>query len=76
MLVKYLVEHGASLFLTTNDGDTPLTVAQKEKVMEERAEGGGGGKGKEKEGTGMDDCLHYLQGERVLMIFSYYQRVR
>ena len=28
--MQYLVEHGASLFLTTKDGNTPLEVAEEE----------------------------------------------
>ncbi len=30
-LVKYLVEHGASLYLTTADGDTPVDVASNDR---------------------------------------------
>lgn len=57
-VIRYLVQHGASLFLRTRDGDTPLNIAQEEHKL----------LGVE-QGAGLDDnlkaateCLEYLRG--------------
>ncbi len=58
-MVRYQVEHGASLFLATQDGDTPYNIAQEEQklLMEE---------GVEPQEThtlqAAAECLEYLTG--------------
>ena len=41
-MVQYLLEHGASLFLTTKDGETPLMIGEEEcKLQGDDGLGGG-----------------------------------
>ncbi len=59
-MVRYLVEHGASLFLATQDGDTPYHIAQEEhKLLQEE---GAGPKGNHTHQAAAE-CLEYLRGE-------------
>ena len=55
-LVKYLVEHGASLFLVTSDGDTPLGVATKDHTEQDDDND---------DEEDVDSCFKYLTGRCV-----------
>ena len=60
-IVRYLVEHGASMFLATRDGDTPYNIAQEEhKLLLEE------GEESQNSNTLLSaaKCLEYLRGER------------
>jgi hypothetical protein len=66
VVTRYLVEHGASLFLATKDGDTPLHIAEEEcklvKAGQQERESG------EDRGTleTAVQCLDYLKGTQLL----------
>ena len=56
-MIKYLVHQGASLFLTTKDGDTPIEILVEDyKTQKENKE--------DSERTSqLVACLDYLQGK-------------
>ena len=56
-MIKYLLYQGASLYLTTKDGDTPLKIAMEDfKTMKDQE--------KDKDqNKRLLACLHYLSGQ-------------
>ena len=58
-VIRYLLEHGASLFLMTRDGDTPLAIAQEElKLVKAEQQSSADVL------TSATKCLEYLQGQQ------------
>ncbi len=56
-MIHYLIDNGASLFLTTQDEETPLKIAVEEYKVQSQGEG-------KQEGSQMAvECLHYLMGK-------------
>ncbi len=53
-MIHYLIDNGASLFLTTQDGETPLKIAIEEYEVQ--------GEGKQEGSQMAVECLHYLIG--------------
>ena len=60
-MIKYLVHQGASLFLTTKDGDTPIEIIMEDyKAQKEN--------NNDSERTSqLVACLEYLQGKNRLL---------
>ena len=62
-ITRYLVENGASLFLTTKDGDTPLKIGTEEyEIQRGNMSTDGVEKGEESDCQATAECLHYLMG--------------
>ncbi len=55
-MIHYLIDNGASLFLTTQDGETPLKIAIEEYEVQSQ------GEGKQEGSQTAVECLHYLIG--------------
>ena len=56
-IIRYLIEHGASLFLATGEGETPHDIAKEEHrlVLDEPAHAD--------MLSATSECLHYLKGQ-------------
>ena len=61
-IVRYLVEHGASMFLATRDGDTPLNIAQEEHKLLKEEEAGSQSHTLEMAAR----CLEYLKSKHCI----------
>lgn len=59
-VIRYLIEHGASLFLMTSDGDTPLAIAQEELKLVKAQQPSDADVL-----TSAAECLKSLQGQQV-----------
>ena len=55
-MIRYLIGHGASLFLETTEGETPVKIGMEEYRLQQESQGG-----KTNEAT--VECLKYLTGE-------------
>lgn len=62
VVTRYLVEHGASLFLTTKEGDTPLHIAEEEHKLVRMGQQDGGSTGQDGTLEAATKCLDYLKG--------------
>ena len=55
-MIRYLIGHGASLFLETTEGETPVKIGMEEYRLQQESQAG-----KTNEAT--VECLKYLTGE-------------
>ena len=55
-MIRYLIGHGASLFLKTGEGETPAKIGMEEYRLQQESQGG-----KTDETT--IECLKYLTGQ-------------
>jgi len=60
-MISYLVESGSSLFLSTQDGDTPLQIALEEYEGQKNKQTSSDGEG-ENTATAATECWMYLSG--------------
>ena len=73
-MIRYLVQNGSSLFLATQDGDTPLKIAIEEYEVERQSkvesdQDPENRKPKVNPQTAVE-CLHYLMGEQALTVVN------
>ena len=65
-MIRFLVHQGASLFMITNDGDTPLKIIAEEYKSQKEED-----KDTEK-ASQLIACLHYLAGKTTKAEKQYY----
>ena len=69
-IIRYLVQNGSSLFLATQDGDSPLKIAIEEYEVERQSkvESDQDPENRKPKGTPQMavECLHFLMGEQTL----------
>ena len=62
-MIKYLVHEGASLFLTTKDGDTPIEILAEDYKAQRES------KNDSESSSHLVSCLDYLQGKSKKVLF-------
>ena len=75
-MIRYLIQNGSSLFLATQDGDTPLKIAIEEYEVERQSKVESDQDPENRKSKGNPqmavECLHYLMGEQTVNVVEIY----